>query len=489
MKYLRYLTFMLLGLLCLTGCKDDDENSGTPVISGVTTTTPGDDYFTEAERGQMIVIEGRNLGGCKEVYINDQSVYLNPTLATSSHIIVTIPAELKLCAEDESLRGEIRVVTTHGEAVYTFHIMAPAQWMTEYVVDRDTEPDGSLVAVPGGNISIKGKNFYDLERVFLTSDTTTNADAVEIENVKVNTKFDEITGTLPARLLEEGFLVVECQTNSSSMNWSRKAYAMPVITSLSSDMPIPGAPVVIKGENFVKVVGLDICGDYLIPAADLTINADGSEIRFSLPKLPATNSTPELGVITASGKATTLFYDYASLVADGGDLTTMSFSWGADPVDNGGILDGHPVPMSGRCWGINGPVKEDANIWWWGVMVFDNTTWPTSIPDNTPLENLELRIETYVGGDVVPYSFRFFDSDSYFAQGQPTVDRLTGETPAKQWFTMAIPLTNFTTEVKTYKEWRDLQEKSRQTGIYTNNVEIGKTICTYFDNFRVVIKK
>lgn len=480
---------MLLGLICFTACSDDDENSGTPVITGVTTTTPGDDYFTEADRGQMIVIEGQNLGGCKEVYINDQSVYLNPTLATSTHIIVTIPTDLKLCAEDQSLRGEIRVVTTHGEAAYTFHIIAPEQWMTEYIVDRTADADGSMVAVPGGNITIKGKNFYDLERVFLTTDTTTYANPVEISDIRVNSTFDEITGILPSQLLENGFLVVECQTNTSAMDWARKAFPPAVITSISSDMPIPGTPVVIKGENFVKVVGLDICGDYLIPASDLTVNEEGTEIRFSLPKLPASGSTPGLGVVTASGKTTTLFYDYASLVADGGDLTTMSFSWGADPVDNGGTLDGHPAQMSGRCWGINGPVKEDANIWWWGVMVFDNTTWPTSIPDNTPLENLELRIETYVGGDPVRFSFRCFDSDSYFAQGQATVDYVTGETPSQQWFTMAIPFTSFTKDLKTYKDWRDLQEKSRQMGIYTNDVAIGKNICTYFDNFRVVIKK
>lgn len=480
---------MLLGFIYLSACNDDNENSGTPVITGVTTTTPGDDYFTEANRGQMIVIEGENLGGCKEVYINDQSVYLNPTLATSTHIIITIPTDLKLCAEDQSLRGEIRVVTTHGEATYNFHIIAPEQWMTEYIVDREMDADGSMVAVPCGKITIKGKNFYDLLRVFLTTDTATNANAMEIANVNINSTFDEITGTLPSQLLEDGFLVVECQTNSSSMDWSRKAYALPEIVSISSDMPIPGAPVVIKGENFVKVVGIDICGDYLIPASDLTVNAEGTEILFSLPKQPASGLTPEIGVVTASGKATTLFYDYSSLVADGGDLTTMSFSWGADPVDNGGILDGHPSPMSGRCWGINGPVKEDANIWWWGVMVFDNTTWPTTIPDNTPLENLELRIETYVGGDVVPFSFRCFDSDSYFAQGQATVDFLTGETPSQQWFTMAVPFTAFTKDVKTYKDWRDLQEASRQMGIYTNGVEIGKYICTYFDNFRVVIKK
>lgn len=480
---------MLLGFIYLSACNDDNENSGTPVITGVTTTTPGDDYFTEANRGQMIVIEGENLGGCKEVYINDQSVYLNPTLATSTHIIITIPTDLKLCAEDQSLRGEIRVVTTHGEATYNFHIIAPEQWMTEYIVDREMDADGSMVAVPYGKITIKGKNFYDLLRVFLTTDTATNANAMEIANVNINSTFDEITGTLPSQLLEDGYLVVECQTNSSSMDWSRKAYALPEIVSISSDMPIPGAPVVIKGENFVKVVGIDICGDYLIPASDLTVNAEGTEILFSLPKQPASGLTPEIGVVTASGKATTLFYDYSSLVADGGDLTTMSFSWGADPVDNGGILDGHPSPMSGRCWGINGPVKEDANIWWWGVMVFDNTTWPTTIPDNTPLENLELRIETYVGGDVVPFSFRCFDSDSYFAQGQATVDFLTGETPSQQWFTMAVPFTAFTKDVKTYKDWRDLQEASRQMGIYTNGVEIGKYICTYFDNFRVVIKK
>lgn len=487
MKKIKYIAMMLLALVCLTACDNNDGN-GVPEITGVTTTTPDDSYFTEAQRGQMIVIEGRNLSDCKEVYINDQSVYLNPTLATDTHIIVTIPAELKLCAEDQSLRSEIRVVTTHGEASYSFHIIAPEQWMTEYKVEREMQPDGSMTAQPNSPIVIKGKNFYDLIRVYLAT-SSDGGQQYEIEDVKVNATFDEISGLLPSTLIDEGYLVVECQTNKSSMQWSRSAYALPEIATISSDMPIPGSPVVITGKNFEKVVGIDVCGDYMINASDIEINGEGTEIRFQLPKAPSASSAPGLSVITASGKATVDFYDYSKLVADGGDMTTMSFSWGAEPYDNGGVLDGHPSAMSGKCWGINSKVADDANIWWWGIMIFDNTTWPTSIPDNTPLDKIELRIETYVGGDNVPFSFRFFDSDAYYAQQQTMKDHITGETPVRQWFTVAVPLTEFTSSLSTYKEWRDLQESNRQMGLYTNGLEIGKNICTYFDNFRLVIKE
>lgn len=487
MRHIKHILYMLLAALTLTACSNNDDD-GQPVITGVTTTACTD-YFTEAERGIMIVIEGENLGGARQVLINDQEVYLNPTYNTSRHIIVTIPSDLTLTAENPELRGEIRVVTNHGEGSYAFHIKAPEQWMTEVQVERVKQADGSLLAMAGGTVTIIGKNFYDVERVFLSDNEEGTGTAVELSNVEVNKSFDEITATLPATLPEEGWLIVECRTNSSSMEWVRSAFAAPTISSLSNDMPIIGSTVTVEGENFFKVTGLDVCGEYMIPAADLQVASDGTSIRFSLPTAPTTGG--ELSVVTASGKASVAFY--GNVIGDGDDSAPLVFDWGADPYDNGGLLDGAPTTKSGKCWGINSEVKQDANIWWWGKMYMGGLTWPTGIDDTTPLGRVYMRIECWVDHDATRFSFRCYDSDTYAANTQETVDRITGECPLRQWFTMEIPLTTFNANTATYGDWRKAQEgmsadNQGRLVISTDDVAVGKYICTYFDNIRLVVK-
>lgn len=296
--------FLLIAVFVFAACSDDD-NSGTPVITGVTTTTPGADYFTETDRGTMIVIEGEHLGGARQVLINDQEVYLNPCYNTSTHIIVTIPAELTLTAENPELRGEIRVVTDHGEGAYAFHIKAPQQWITEVQVERVKQSDGSYLAMPGGSVTILGKNFYDLQRVYLTANADGSGQTYDLTGASVNKDFDEISATLPTTLPDEGLLIVECQTNSDSIAWVRSAFAEPTITTISDDMPVTGTTVTITGENFFKVSGLDICGEYMISANELQVSDDGTTITFTMKDSPTSGDS--LSVVTASGKASVPF--------------------------------------------------------------------------------------------------------------------------------------------------------------------------------------
>lgn len=478
--------FLLLAILSFSACSDDSDGGGQPVITGVTTTADSV-YFTEADRGTMIVIEGQHLGGARQVLINDQEVYLNPTYNTSTHIIVTIPSDLKLTAEDPELRGEIRVVTDHGEASYAFHIKAPQQWITEVQVERVKQADGSYLAMPGGNVTILGKNFYDLQRVYLTENADGTGQTYDLTNTSVNNSFDEITATLPATLPDEGLLIVQCQTNNDSIAWVRSAFAEPVISSISDDMPVTGTTVTITGQNFFKVSGLDISGQYMIPASQLEVSADGTTITFTMQEAPAEGDS--LSVVTASGKASIAFY--ANVIGDG-DYAPLNFEWGAEPYDNGGLLSGAPTTKSGNCWGINSEVKSDANIWWWGKMYFGNLTWPTTISDETPLSNIYMRIECWVDHDATRFSFRCYDNDGYSASTQETKDYLTGETPLRQWFTMEIPLTSFSSTTTNYGEWRSAQETMGDNYgrfiISTDDVAVGKYICTYFDNIRLVVK-
>ena len=142
MNITKYILTSLMSLLIfssvltLTSCKADD-GSGQPVIDRVRLTDPAkaDSSFTEAGRGQMIVIEGRNLGNAQNIYINNQECSFNCNYNTDTHIIMTIPSNLKVYGEDNSLPKEIRVVTTHGTAVYAFHVIAGVPSIDFYKAD------------------------------------------------------------------------------------------------------------------------------------------------------------------------------------------------------------------------------------------------------------------------------------------------------------------------------------------------------------------
>lgn len=118
------LLVMMVSAFSFTSCGKDD-SEGAPYIDGVKILTHdtlyynADEYYTEAYAGATISIIGDNLSSVKKVYINNVSVYVNPNYKTRRNIIVTIPDEAA-----GSDVNQIRVVTDHGEATYTFVVPA-----------------------------------------------------------------------------------------------------------------------------------------------------------------------------------------------------------------------------------------------------------------------------------------------------------------------------------------------------------------------------
>src|SRR3954449_8358155 len=92
-KQILFLLLVIAGLVQF-GCKKESGSSGTPVITSVrlVDSTKRDSFFTAAQPGTLIVIQGSNLGGLQAVYFNDTAASFNPSYTTSTNIIVTIPS-------------------------------------------------------------------------------------------------------------------------------------------------------------------------------------------------------------------------------------------------------------------------------------------------------------------------------------------------------------------------------------------------------------
>lgn len=105
MKLRKYITFMLIpffmgSMLITTSCEMDGDGmhiespNGQPVIDYIRMADPAsaDSLIVSATLGTGIVIMGKNLGGTREVWFNDQKVAaLTPTWVTNRAVFVNIP--------------------------------------------------------------------------------------------------------------------------------------------------------------------------------------------------------------------------------------------------------------------------------------------------------------------------------------------------------------------------------------------------------------
>lgn len=164
---------MLAGISFLSSCEKDDSgipgfSTGTPVISGVylldTISSYSDSVIFGAEPYDLLVIKGSNIGGVLTVSFNGYETSFNPTYNTDEAIIIRLPAE---APTDETATNQIKIVTSHGEVVHDFKIIAKP---TVYSADKITFGEGR------GNITLEGKNFADVSSVVFTG----TDEAVEI---------------------------------------------------------------------------------------------------------------------------------------------------------------------------------------------------------------------------------------------------------------------------------------------------------------------
>jgi len=419
MKKLLYL--FALGIVIsmgtvMTSCSDDD-SAGTPQITGVRVCDPlhADSLFEKSAQGQMIAIIGRNLGNAQKVFINDQKVSFSTTMNTDHSIIVTVPSEtdgFQLTAFNSELKDEIRVETNGGTATYPFKVLATAPSISriQCTYPRKT---GDVLKVYGSNlISIEDIYFTDLTAAHL--DTTSweeiGGNHVAITDCKTS-KMDhyldskkgvyitdsQLEVVIPDLPFDEGCLVLECTAGTRYFAFT-KTPGKPVIKSVSSDMPVLGETLLLKGNEFVQVDNITM-GDVVYSAEEINVSEDECEIEIPITKLPSAGSEPKLTINTPGGTYTVdNFYNYATLLNDFDDMltagTVADLGWdpNAEYIEN---------------W-ANGGTGKIAHIesagGWWDKMVFFRRDWNDNnmvlpsfdvIPADAPADKVYLAFEAY----------------------------------------------------------------------------------------------
>ncbi|MCD8281976.1 MAG: hypothetical protein LUC22_01835 [Prevotella sp.] len=464
-------------------CSDDDSSgSGAPTITGVRITDPeyADSLFTKASPGSIIAILGSNLSNALAVYVCDQEVFLNPTLNTDHSIIVTIPSEengFVLPSTDSTLPNEIRVETAKGTATYAFTVTAPSPSITRV--------DAGYPRTAGDVITVNGLNLVDIESAYITDipyeefsgmtitddvpgnhtmigDITTVTSDHHLNSNNYYETTSVITFLMPAGAPDEGTLVLECAAGNAYIGLSVYP-GVPVIKTVSNDMPQIGEELVITGTELLQAQ--ITYGDITLNEDEFTISETYDTIRVPFMRKPSEGSDPTLTITTPGGTAKVeRFYDRTTILTtfDNDDATDNGWSPNASYADSGtddGVYAYINLPNTGQSW--------------WGTMIYFRKDWngnsfPLSenIPSDAPATDVYFAYNVYDNSDfnngTFPGYLRYMiqlgdDSQYYYDNGfewtdydaqeftfnPPVLADINGKYHKNMWYRVTVSLDNF----------------------------------------------
>lgn len=483
-----------IALLSLASCSDDDNGGGQPVIDCVRTTDPelADSTFTDAMVGQLILIQGSNLHNAVHVYINDQDVYFNSNYNTSTHLIVTIPQDLVVRGMDESLPLEIRVETTHGTATYAFHVIAGYPELELYKAQLTVNDQGVAEMVPGQEVTLVGSTLHEVEHIFVTDLDT--VPLFEITEFSVNTDRTEIKLRMPANEIpDKGIYMVQCYAGDAYCGFSRSPQK-PILTDISTDMPIPGQRVEIYGKYLTDLTTLNIGGEINIDVNTVETNENMDKLVFTMPdQLPSNSSNGLITVATLGGRASLQFYNYSRVYEDfDGHGTSMAYGWGTNHFCSYPNWGWAAVPET--C-----PIKKSAGYfiyfegftcWWDHNLTINSKATPTGIDASTPLSDIELRYEVYMHeqftvAETMTSTITVFGKEK---AGIAIADRVTGKLMPGEWMSVTIPMSEIAPGVATYGDLCASDPGGDNFKIFLGYNNTGDNVIIAYDNFRLYVK-
>ena len=473
--------------LTLTSCKDDDGGE-QPVIERVRLTDPekADSAFTVAGLGQMILIEGHNLGNALNIYINNQDCYFNSNYNTSTHIIMTIPSDLIVAGADNSLPMEIRVVTSHGTAVYGFHVIAGTPSIDYYKAKMPLNSDGIPEMQPGQIVELHGSLLHEIESIYVADlDTIKLADC---QNWEVNDDRTIVYVTMPQAIPDQGILVMKCFAGTAYCEFSKSPMA-PELTGVFPDMPIPGQTVTLTGKYLSDLTAINIGGEIDINLDDVKVSDEMDKVTFKMPdQIPSTAATGTIKLNTLGGVAELPFYRYDWIIEDfDGNGTSQDWDWGENVCGPSKETQASFTieQASGNWIGL-----ENYSSWWCNAYCCTGKQAPTGIDANTPLSDLELRYEIYLPQMPSATCYTQITFMGTEVNHIAIADCVTGKTTVGEWMSVAIPLTKF--GEGTYGDLVNAspgKESNDCFYIYHNYDELGIWFAVAYDNFRIYKKR
>lgn len=466
-----WLLFLVFAV-CFTSCEKDSDGD-MPVILRVRTTNPEltDSTFVQGSPGQMIVIEGENLGTAKTVTINDQEVYFNPNYVTSRSIIVTIPSELELTGTNADLPKEIKVETNGGIATYNFHVLSPEPFINRIQI---TYPVTS-----GDIIIIHGENFYEIEKIVFEGEFGADISASQFI---VSRTYSNITLNLPNGVDAAGDLVVYCASGEARFPYATIVQP-PTINSISSDMPVIGAEFFITGTYFINVEKVSINGEYDILAEDLIVSESTDTIYLKLPVAPTKAGNITITAAGGNTNSSKMFYPIEYLVADYDNIGSVS--WAGSTFTGDGV--NRPYVTTGIAGGVIEQNVGEHNGWFGNLLT--NIEFADAIADDVPVSDLVIRFECFMAYPMSSITFQVMfgsDWDSAYSNYVPK-SIASGTTEIGRWMSCEIPISFVVKSDIT--DYSDVKSLGTEIGLFSKNGSEAVPLYEFYcDNFRIMRK-
>lgn len=479
---------VMAGMVATQSCSDESSNGGQPIIKGVRITDPerADSLFTDGKLGQMIVLVGENLNDARKVYINDQEVSFNCNYNTSTHLILTIPSDLIVYGQDNSLPMEIRVVTSHGTATYSFHVIAGSPVIDFYNAELVKMPDNTLSMVPGMDIELHGSLFHEIEEIYVA-----NTDSVKLSTVNnwaLNDSCTVVTLKMPDQIPDYGIFVMKCYAGTAYCGFS-KSPASPSIHNVIPDMPVPGQEVCVYGKYLKNLTELTLCGEIDINIEEVTTFESMDRLVFTMPdKLPSAASNGTLVVKTFGGRAEIPFYRYDWIYEDfDGHGPGTDWGWGTNFSLSNEYGDSNPITTSSGVYAL----MVGSTCWWDHNYQWNAKGIVEDIPADTPAERIEIRYQAYIHEEIPEeHNVRGRLTICHVEKGDiPFKDAVTGTFTPGKWMTISVPLTEWYPDAATYGDFcANNKNGDYDFKIYLDYDEAGDFITLAYDNFRFYIK-
>ncbi|MEO8109418.1 MAG: glycan-binding surface protein [Ginsengibacter sp.] len=439
--------FIIITGAVFFSCKKNDSGSGQPVITQVRAvdSTKRDSLFTQALPGTLIVIQGNNLDGLKAVYFNDTSAYFNPAYATSNNIIINIPASAQTAATDPNVPSIIKVVTSHGEATYSFKLYLPPPVITSLSFDNS-----------GTILYINGYNFQGVNKI--TFPVPGNDTAL---SYTVNKTFTQIAAEIPP-----GAAFTDSLRVYATFGQGAFSYPPPMtITSVSNENGAAGTTITVNGNNFVGITDVIFPGN--IKGTNLQI-LSVSQLTVTVP--PGITTVDSLRISGGLGTASSpQLYDSYITHPSPGYLSTFDGNGAGDNTGfvgwTGGYADAATTTSNypggtGASAVLNqsSPIAANSDATSQGnpgLLQLNKVPWVANT--NMPINNYALKFEVYVKspwsvGEIwIGVGGWYGWQNSYTARYAPSLTAPSGKYQPSGWVTETIPLSEF---IKGNEFWR-----------------------------------
>ncbi|MEO7119784.1 MAG: glycan-binding surface protein [Ginsengibacter sp.] len=438
--------FIFISGVVFFSCKKNDSGSGVPVITQVRAvdSTKRDSTFGQAKPGNLIVIQGTNLGGLQAVFFNDTSAFFNPTYATNTSIIISIPATAQTAATDPKVPSIIKVVTNHGTATYSFKLYLDPPFINSISFDNS----GTLVYINGGN-------FQGIQKI--TFPVPGNDTAL---SYTVNKNFNQIVAVIPPGTPFNDSLRVYCLFGVGAFS-----YPPPMsITSVSNENGAAGTTVTLTGTNFVGISQVTFPGN--IPGTNLMVTS-ATQLSVMVPSGISSPDSLRLSGILGTSASPQLFDSYITHPSPG-YLTTFENQYGSDNTGFVGWTAGYAdaptttaqypngtgasgvllqsSPMSANA----GPTSQGNP----GLLELNDLPWVANTSQS--INNYSLKFELYVktawtAGELWIAVGDWYNWNSYTARFAPWETAPGNKYQPAGWVTITIPLNHFITGNESYR--------------------------------------